>query len=213
MLARQEVLVPIPDGMTAEEPAPLMCAGVTMFNSLRNQPVKAGELVAVQGIGGLGHLGIQYANKMGFKVVAISNKADKKELATKLGAHHYIAASEVKSVAEELQKLGGAKVVLATAPDSKAISDCVGGLCRNGVLLVVGADPRPLQISPLALIGGRIRIQGWPSGGPKDWEDTLKFSLQSGIRSMNEIYPLSKAAEAYKNTMSGKTRFRAVLKP
>jgi len=211
-IARQEACVPIPDGLTPEEAAPLMCAGVTTFNALRNQGAKPGDLVAIQGIGGLGHLGIQYANKMGFKVVAISSTSDKKELAKKLGAHHYIAASEVKSVPEELKKLGGARVILCTAPDSKAMGDLIYGLQRNGVLVVVGADPTPIPVSGIYLLSMRCRVQGWPSGTGKDMEDTLKFSLLTGVRSINEIYPLAKAQEAFKATMAGKTRFRAVLK-
>jgi len=211
MVAREEAVVVIPEGLTSEEAAPLMCAGVTMYNSLRNQPVKAGDLVGVIGVGGLGHLGIQYANKMGFKVVAISSTSDKAADAKKFGAHHYIAASECKNIGEELQKLGGCKLILATAPDSKSMSDAISGLARNGTILIAGASFQPMQITPLSLISNRIRIQGWPSGRPKDVEDTLKFSVLSGVRSVNEVMSLSKALEGYKRSNAGKARFRGVI--
>jgi 2-desacetyl-2-hydroxyethyl bacteriochlorophyllide A dehydrogenase len=209
MIARQEAVIVIPEGLNSVEAAPLMCAGVTVYNSLRNQPIKAGELVAVIGIGGLGHLAIQFANKMGYNVVAISSTGDKKEWAKKLGAHHFIASSEVKSLAEELQKLGGAKVVLATAPDSKSISDVLGGLARNGVILVLGSPNQPIQVPAIPMIMNRLRLQGWPSGRPRDVEDTLKFSIQTGVRSKVQEFPLSKAVEAYK--AGGKVQGRAVL--
>jgi len=209
MIARAEAVVLVPDGLSSVEAAPLMCAGVTVYNSLRNQPVKAGELVAVIGIGGLGHLAIQYANKMGYNVVAISNSNEKKDWAKQLGAHHFIAISEVKSLGEELQKLGGAKVVLATAPDSKTISDVIGGLARNGTILVLGTPNQPIQVPAIPFIMHRLRLQGWPSGKPRDIEDTLKFSAQTGVRAQTSEFPLSKAVDAYKN--GGKVRGRVVI--
>jgi D-arabinose 1-dehydrogenase-like Zn-dependent alcohol dehydrogenase len=167
-------------------------------------------LVAVQGIGGLGHLGIQYARQMGFRTVAIGRGGDKKPLATKLGAHEYVDTS-AGNPAPALQRLGGANVILATAPDSRSMSALVDGLARNGTLLVVGAGMESLTVTPLQLIGGRVAVQGWASGTGKDSEDTLKFSSLSGVRPMIERYPLVKAADAYQQMISGQARFRVVL--
>jgi 2-desacetyl-2-hydroxyethyl bacteriochlorophyllide A dehydrogenase len=205
-----EAVAAMPDDLPADEAAPLLCAGITVFNSLRNSGARAGDLVAVQGIGGLGHLGIQYARQMGFRTVAIGRGGDKDPLAKKLGAHNYIdtAASEP---AAALQALGGANVILATAPDSKAISVLVDGLGPDGKLVIVGAGPEPLAITPLQLILSRRTVRGWPSGTAKDSEDTLQFSLLSAVRPMIERYPLEKAAEAYDQMISGRARFRVVL--
>ncbi|PYX31170.1 MAG: alcohol dehydrogenase [Acidobacteria bacterium] len=205
-----EAVAAIPDDLPAAEAAPLMCAGITVFNSLRNAGARSGDLVAVLGIGGLGHLGIQYARQMGFRTVAIGRGQDKDPLARKLGASVYIDGGTENPV-EALQKLGGAHVILATAPDSKSISSLVDGLAPGGKLLVIGVSPEPLTISPLQLISGRKAIQGWPSGTAKDSEETLAFSTQTGVRPMIERYPLEKAAEAYEQMMSGRARFRAVL--
>jgi D-arabinose 1-dehydrogenase-like Zn-dependent alcohol dehydrogenase len=210
MVIGAEAVAAIPDDLPADEAAPLLCAGITVYNALRNSHARAGEVVAVQGIGGLGHLGIQYARQMGFRTVAIGRDADKEALARKLGAHEYINTS-VTSPGEALQKWGGAKVILATAPDSKAMSDLFAGLAVNGHLLTVGAGPQPLNITPIQLINGRRGIQGWASGTAKDSEDTVQFSALTGVRPMIEKYPLEKAGEAYQQMMSGKARFRAVL--
>jgi D-arabinose 1-dehydrogenase-like Zn-dependent alcohol dehydrogenase len=210
MIAPAEAVAAMPEDLPADEAAPLMCAGITVFNAMRNAEVRSGDLVAVQGIGGLGHLGIQYARRMGFRTVAIGRGADKKELATKLGAHEYIDNS-AGDPSQTLQKLGGANLILATAPDSKSMSDLVNGLGPRGTLLIVGATLDPLSITPLQLIFGTKRIQGWASGTAKDSEDTLRFSSLSGVRPMIERYPLEKAAEGYQQMMSGKARFRAVL--
>src|SRR6266851_4924587 len=205
-----EAVAAMPDDLPAAEAAPLLCAGITVFNSLRNSGARSGDLVAVQGIGGLGHLGIQYARQMGFRTVAIGRGKDKQPLAQKLGAHEYIDTA-AGAPAEALQKLGGARVILATAPDSKSISALVDGLAGNGTLWVVGAGAEPLTITPLQIIGGRKSIQGWASGTAKDSEDTLRFSSLSGVRPMIERYPLEKAAEAYDQMISGRARFRVVL--
>ena len=210
MIAPAEAVAAMPDDLPAAEAAPLMCAGITTFNSLRNAGARAGDLVAVQGIGGLGHLGIQYAHQMGFNTVAIGRGQDKEALARKLGASLYVD-TDTGSPAEALQKLGGARVVLATAPDSKAISVLVDGLAPGGKLLVIGVSPEPLTVSPLQLIGGRKSIQGWPSGTAKDSEETLAFSAQTGVRPMIERYSLEKAAEGFEQMMSGRARFRVVL--
>jgi D-arabinose 1-dehydrogenase-like Zn-dependent alcohol dehydrogenase len=210
MIAQSEAVAAMPDDLPADEAAPLLCAGITVFNSLRNSGARAGDMVAVQGIGGLGHLGIQYARQMGFRTVAIGRGGDKKALATKLGAHEYVDTS-AGAPAEALQKLGGARVILATAPDSKSISALVDGLAGNGKLLIVGAGLESLTVTPLQLIGGRKSVQGWPSGTAKDSEETLRFSSLSGVRPMIERYPLEKAAEAYQQMISGRARFRVVL--
>ncbi len=210
MIASAESVALIPDDLPADEAAPLLCAGITVYNALRNAGARGGDLVAVQGIGGLGHLGIQYARQMGFHTVAIGRGADKQALASKLGAHVYLDTS-AGSPSQELQKLGGAQVILATAPDSKSISALVDGLGPNGTLMIVGAGAEPLTVTPLQLITGRKSIRGWASGTAKDSQDTLEFSAISGIRPMIERYPLAKAAEAYARMISGRARFRVVL--
>src|ERR1700681_113631 len=210
MVTPPEAVAAIPDELPAAEAAPLLCAGITVFNSLRNSGARAGDMVAVQGVGGLGHLGIQYARQMGFRTVAIGRGKDKQPLAEKLGAHEYVDTS-TGAPAEALQKLGGARVILATAPDSKSISALVDGLAGNGKLLIVGAGAESLTVTPLQLIGGRKAIQGWPSGTAKDSEDTLRFSSLTGVRPMIERYPLEKAADAYDQMISGRARFRVVL--
>lgn len=199
----------IPDELKPVEAGPLMCAGITTFNSLRNSGTRPGETVAVLGIGGLGHLGVQFASKMGFRTIAIARGKDKEPLARKLGAHHYID-SQAQDVAAELQKLGGAKAILATVTNGDAMSATQGGLGLNGTLMVIGAADS-MQVSPLVLLSGRRSIKGWYSGTAIDSQDTLKFSVLTGVRSMNEVYPLEKAAEAYDRMMSGKARFRVVL--
>jgi D-arabinose 1-dehydrogenase-like Zn-dependent alcohol dehydrogenase len=210
MIANAEAVALIPDDLPADEAAPLFCAGITVYNALRNSGARAGDLVAIQGIGGLGHLGIQYARQMGFRTVAIGRGGDKQALAKKLGAHSYIDTS-AGSPAEELQKMGGAHVVLATAPDSKSISAVVDGLGPRGSLIVVGADMQPLAVTPLQLIAGSKTVRGWASGTARDSQDTLEFSALSGVRPMIERYPLEKAAEAYNQMISGRARFRVVL--
>jgi D-arabinose 1-dehydrogenase-like Zn-dependent alcohol dehydrogenase len=210
MIVGSEAVASMPDDLPDDEAAPLLCAGITVFNALRNSGARAGDTVAVQGIGGLGHLGIQYARQMGFRTVAIGRGADKKPLATKLGAHEYID-NAAGDQAQALQKLGGANVVLATAPDSKSMSGLVNGLTPNGTLLVVGAGTDSLTVTPLQLISGKKSLKGWASGTARDSEDTLKFSSLSGVRPMIERYPLEKAAEAYEQMLSGKARFRVVL--
>ena len=210
MVAPAEAVAAMPDDLPADEAAPLLCAGITVYNALRNSGAHSGELVAVQGIGGLGHLGIQYARQMGFRTVAIGRGADKQDLVKKLGAHEYIDTN-AGPPAEALQKLGGAKVILATAPDSKAMSALMDGVGANGKLLVVGAGFEPLTITPLQLISGRKAIQGWASGTARDSEDTLQYSSLTGVRPMIERYPLEKAADGYQQMISGKARFRVVL--
>jgi D-arabinose 1-dehydrogenase-like Zn-dependent alcohol dehydrogenase len=210
MVIGAEAVAAMPEDLRADEAAPLLCAGITVFNALRNVGARSGDLVAVQGIGGLGHLGIQYARQMGFRTVAVGRGKDKEPLARKLGAHEYVDTA-VGAPAEALQKLGGAQVILATAPDSKSISALVDGLAGNGTLLVVGAGFESLTVTPLQLIGGRKAIQGWPSGTAKDSEDTLRFSSLSGVRPMIERYPLEKPADAYQQMITGKARFRVVL--
>ena len=192
------------------EAAPLVCAGVTTFNSLRNGGARPPDLVAVLGIGGLGHLGVQFAVRMGFRTVAIARGKGKEPLARKLGAHHYID-SQAENVSEQLQKLGGAKVVLATATSNQAMADTLGGLGLNGKLIILGASFEPLPVNTMPMIGGRHSIAGWPSGSSIDSEDTLAFSAISGVRPMTEVYPLDRAPEAYERMMSNKARFRVVL--
>jgi D-arabinose 1-dehydrogenase-like Zn-dependent alcohol dehydrogenase len=210
VIAPAEALAAIPRGLPAEEAGPFMCAGVTVFNALRNSGAGPGDVVAVQGIGGLGHLGVQYARRMGFETVALGRGKDKEPLAKDLGAHHYIDSSVVDAVAE-LQKLGGARVILATAPDAKAISDMVGGLGVDGNLLIPAAPNDPLTVSVMPLLFGRRQISGWYSGTARDSEDTLEFSVLSGVHPMIEKFPLSRVAEAYERMHSGKVRFRVVL--
>jgi alcohol dehydrogenase/propanol-preferring alcohol dehydrogenase len=210
MAAPETAVAGVPESLSSAEAAPLLCAGITTFNALRNSNLQPGDLVAVQGIGGLGHLGVQYAHKFGCEVVALSRGSDKKELAEELGADHYID-TEATDAAEELQKLGGAKVILATAPNSKAISSVVDGLAIDGTLMVVGAVAEPMEISPFQLIMGRKSVKGWPSGTAKDSEDTLDFSALTDITPKIETYPLAEANEAYARMINNEARFRVVL--
>ena len=210
MVAPIEALVTIPESLQAAEAAPLLCAGVTTFNSLRHSGAHPGDLVAVQGIGGLGHLGIQYASKFGYKVAAIGRGSGNATLAKKLGANVYID-SKATNAAEELQKLGGAQVILATAPNSKAMSALIDGLAPNGKLMVIGAAFDPIEVTPLQLIAGSRALQGWWSGTPTDSEDALRFSELTGVRAMIETWPLEKAGEAYARMLSGNAEFRVVL--
>jgi D-arabinose 1-dehydrogenase-like Zn-dependent alcohol dehydrogenase len=206
-----ESLARIPDGLAPEEAAPLMCAGITTFNALRNSGAGPGDLVAIQGIGGLGHLGLQFANKFGFNTVAIGRGGDKRSLAIQLGARTYIDTSS-QNVAKELLALGGARVILATAPDAKAMGTLIDGLGVDGKLVIVGASTESFAVSPLQLIMARKSIVGWPSGTSIDSEDTLKFAAANGVRPMIETFPLDRTTDAYDHMISGKVRFRAVLK-
>jgi D-arabinose 1-dehydrogenase-like Zn-dependent alcohol dehydrogenase len=210
MLSPAEAVAAIPDDLPATDAGPLLCAGITVFNALRNSGARAGDVVAVQGIGGLGHLGVQYANQMGFNTVAVGRGADKAPLAKKLGAKQYVDTA-TGDVAEQLQKLGGARVILATAPDAKSMGAMVGGLSNNGRLVLVGAPGEPMSVNVLDLVLRRRSIQGWASGSAIDWEDTLRFSVQTGVRPMIEKYPLAKVSEAYDQMISGRARFRVVL--
>jgi D-arabinose 1-dehydrogenase-like Zn-dependent alcohol dehydrogenase len=210
MLAPFEALAAIPPELTAEDAAPLLCAGITTFNALRHSGAAAGDTVAILGIGGLGHLGVQFAAKMGFRTVAIARGADKQALALELGADHAID-STTQDVAAELMKLGGARIVLATVTDSRSMSAAIGGLGIDGKLIIVGASFEPIEVAPLALIGGRRSIAGWPSGTAVDSQDTLDFSVLAHIRPRIETYPLDQAPQAYERMMSGKARFRVVL--
>ncbi len=212
MTAPQEAIAAIPEEISSTEAAPLLCAGITVFNALRNSGIIAGDVVAVQGIGGLGHLAIQYAAKMGMRTVAISTSNDKKDLAKELGAKHFINAKE-QDAAKELQKLGGAKLILATAPHSKAITSVIGGLGIDGKLLMVAATGDPVEVSPMELLMGRKSLAGWPSGTAIDSEDTLNFSALTGTRPKIEEYPLDKVSEAYDRMIDNEARFRVVLKP
>jgi len=210
MVAPVEALTTMPEGLSDAEAAPLLCAGITTFNALRHSGAMPGDLVAVLGIGGLGHLGIQFANKFGYKVAAIGRGSENAALAKKLGASVYID-NKVTNAAEALQKLGGAQVILATAPSSKAMSEVINGLGPNGKLVVVGAAFDAIEVTPVQLISGSKSIQGWASGTAADAEDTLRFAELSGVRPMIETYPLEKAAEAYARMMSGNAQFRVVL--
>ena len=210
MLAPIEALVAIPESLDAAEAAPLLCAGITTFNALRHSGAFPGDLVAIQGIGGLGHLGIQFANKFGYKVAAIGRGPENAALANKLGASVYID-SKATNAAAELQKLGGAQVILATAPSSKAMSELFDGLGPNGKLMVIGVAFDAIQVAPVQLISGSRAIQGWAAGTPADSEDTLRFSELTGVRPMIETYPLEKAGEAYARMLSGNAQFRVVL--
>jgi len=211
MVVPAEALVPIPDGLSDADAAPLLCAGITTYNSLRHSGALPGDLVAIQGIGGLGHLGIQFANRFGYQVAAIGRGPGDAALARKLGAAMYID-SKATDAAAELQELGGARVIMATAPNSKAMSGLINGLSPNGKLLVIGAAFEPIEVAPVQLIVGSKTIQGWAAGTPADSEDTLRFAELSGVRAMIETYPLEKAAEAYARMMSGKAEFRVVLR-
>jgi D-arabinose 1-dehydrogenase-like Zn-dependent alcohol dehydrogenase len=210
MVAPVEALTAIPESLGDVEAAPLLCAGITTYNALRHSGALPGDLVAVLGIGGLGHLGVQFANKFGYKVAAIGRGSDNAPLAKKLGANVYID-SKAANAAGELQKLGGAQVILATAPSSKAMSELIDGLGPNGKLVVIGATFDPIEVTPVQLIVGSRSIQGWAAGTPADAEDTLRFAELTGVRPMIETYPLEKAAEAYARMMSGNAQFRVVL--
>lgn len=210
MIAPVEALAAIPQSLSAAEAAPLLCAGITTYNALRHSGARPGDLVAVLGVGGLGHLGIQFASKFGYRVAAIGRSAEDAPLAKKLGASFYID-SRAERAAEVLQREGGAQVILATAPSAKAMSELIDGLGTNGRLMVVGATSEPIEVTPVQLIMGGRTIQGWASGTPADSEDTLRFAELSGVRPMIETYPLEKAAQAYARMMSGKAEFRVVL--
>jgi D-arabinose 1-dehydrogenase-like Zn-dependent alcohol dehydrogenase len=210
MLAPVTALVAIPESLSAAEAAPLLCAGITTYNALRHSGALPGDLVAVQGIGGLGHLGVQWANKFGYEVAAIGRGPETAALAKKLGASVYID-SKATDAAEALQQMGGARVILATAPSSKAMSALVDGLGPNGKLLVIGAAFDAIEVTPVQLITGSRSIQGWSSGTPADSEDTVHFAELTGVRPLIETYPLERAAEAYARMLSGKAEFRVVL--
>jgi len=209
-VAPVEALANMPESLDAAEAGPLMCAGVTTFNALRHSGALPSDLVAVQGVGGLGHLGIQFAQKFGYRVAAIGRGAGNAALAKKLGAHVYIDSGATDAAAE-LQKLGGARVIMATAPSSNAMSALINGLGANGRLMVVGATLDPIEVTPVQLIFGMKSVKGWAAGIPTDSEDTLRFAELTGVRPMIEKFPLEKAAEAYARMMSGKAEFRAVL--
>jgi len=210
MVAPVEALAAIPGSLSDVEAAPLLCAGITTYNALRHSGALPGDLVAVQGIGGLGHLGIQFGSKFGYKVAATGRGQENAALAKKLGASVYIDSKATKT-AEELQKLGGAQVILATAPSSKAMSELIDGLGPNGKLIVIGATFDPIEVTPIQLISGSRTIQGWAAGTPTDSEDTMRFAELTGVRPMIETYPLENAAEAYARMMSGNAQFRVVL--
>ena len=209
MIARAEALARVPEKLSPEEAAPLMCAGVTTFNCLRHSDARPGEVVAIHGLGGLGHLGVQFAAKMGFRTIAIARGKDKASLAAEMGASEYID-SQAQDPAAELLKLGGAKVILATVTNAEAMQSVAAGLAVNGTLMIIGAVPT-MQVNPLQLLNGRQSVKGWYSGTSIDSQDTLAFSVLSGVRSMNEVFPLDKVNEAYDRMLSGKARFRAVL--
>jgi len=212
MVAPIEALAAIPDDLSAVDAGPLLCAGITTFNALRHSGARAGDLVAILGIGGLGHLGVQFARRMGFHTVAIARGQDKRALALELGAHRYID-SQAEDVAKELTAMGGAKLILATVTNAPAMTAVIEGLGIDGKLLVVGASPEPIEVTPIQLLGARREIAGWPSGTAVDSEDTMRFSTLQGVKPMIETYPLEKAADAYARMMSGKARFRVVLVP
>jgi D-arabinose 1-dehydrogenase-like Zn-dependent alcohol dehydrogenase len=211
MVAPVETLARIPDDLSDADAAPLLCAGITTFNALRNSGARPGDVVAILGIGGLGHLGVQFAAKMGFMTVAIARGKDKEALAKQLGAHHYID-STTQNVAEALVALGGAKVILATVTSGKAMSAALGGLAIDGKMIMVGASEEPVEVPVVQFIMGRRSIHGWPSGTAVDSQDTMVFSAMTGIRPMIEEFPLERAAEAYDRMISGGARFRVVLK-
>jgi propanol-preferring alcohol dehydrogenase len=211
MVSPQDALAIVPEDLDSYEAAPLLCAGITTYNALRNSGAKGGDLVAIHGIGGLGHLGIQFARNMGFKTVAISHGRDKEKLARELGAHVYIDTSS-ENPAEKLASMGGADVILSTVPNAKAVSSLVNGLGPNGILIAEAAAPDSLEVTTAQLIGGRKKIAGWASGDAMDWEDTMNFSDLTGVKTMIEVFPLEKANEAYQAMMENKARFRSVLK-
>jgi D-arabinose 1-dehydrogenase-like Zn-dependent alcohol dehydrogenase len=210
MIAPGNALVALPGDLAFEAAAPLLCAGVTTYNSLRHAGALPGDLVAVQGIGGLGHLGIQFAAKFGYRVAALSRGSGNAAMAKKLGAHFYIDTAATNP-AQELQKLGGARVILATAPSGKAMTPLIDGLGADGRLMVLGAGPEPIEVMPYQLIGRRKSIQGWPSGAPSDSEDTVHFAVLTGVQPMIETFPLDRANEAYERMLSGKAEYRVVL--
>jgi D-arabinose 1-dehydrogenase-like Zn-dependent alcohol dehydrogenase len=210
MIAPAEALAAIPDGLAPVDAAPLMCAGVTTFNALRHSGALPGAMVAVLGLGGLGHLAVQYAAKMGFRTVAIARGMDKEPLARELGAWRYID-SATQDAAAELTKLGGAAVIVGTAPSSQAMSAVLGGLGVDGKLIVLGVAPEPIEAPPTLLVMGRRSILGWPSGSAADSQDAMAFSALAGVKAMTEVFPLERAAEAYDRMMSGAARFRVVL--
>ncbi|WP_416442888.1 alcohol dehydrogenase [Leeuwenhoekiella sp. A16] len=212
MTAPQEAVAIIPEELSSSEAAPLLCAGITVYNGMRNSGIRAGDTVAVQGIGGLGHLAIHFANKMGMRVIAISTSDDKKDLATELGAHQFIATND-QDAAEELQKLGGADLIVATAPYSDAISSVVDGLAIDGQMLLIAATGEPVKVSPMQLLMGRKSLKGWPSGIAPDSEDTLRFSAMNGTVPMIEEFKLDDVKEAYDKMINNKARFRVVLVP
>jgi D-arabinose 1-dehydrogenase-like Zn-dependent alcohol dehydrogenase len=203
-------LVALPDELSFEEAAPMLCAGITTFNALRHSGAIAGDVVAIQGIGGLGHLAIQFAHKMGFKTIAISSGSDKEALVKKLGADVYIDSGK-QNPASELKRHGGARVILSTVPSGKAMSSLIDGLGRDGVLIAIGVSSDPIEVTPLQLIGGRHRIQGWPAGSPSDSEETLRFCVLHGVRAMIEKFPLQQAQVAFDKMLTGEMRFRGVL--
>jgi D-arabinose 1-dehydrogenase-like Zn-dependent alcohol dehydrogenase len=210
MVAPMEALAAVPDSLDSAEAAPLLCAGLTTFNSLRHSGARPGDLVAVQGIGGLGHLGIQYAAKFGYKVAAIGRGSANEELAKKLGANFYID-STATNAAIELQRMGGAQVILTTAPSASAVSALIDGVGPKGKLIVLGVAFDPIEVTPLQLIAGSRTVQGWLTGTPADAEDALRFSELTGIRPMIETYPLQQAGAAYERMLSGDAQFRVVL--
>ena len=212
MIAPVEALASIPDELDAAHAAPLLCAGITTFNALRNAGARAGDVVAVQGIGGLGHLGVQFASRMGFHTVAIARGTDKENLARSLGAHVFID-SVTQDPAKELMALGGAKVILATATSGKSMTPLIDGLGVDGTLIIVGASPEPIEVNPYHVIGARRGVRAWPSGTSVDSEDTMRFATLTGVEAMVETYPLTRAAEAYERMLSGKARFRVVIVP
>jgi D-arabinose 1-dehydrogenase-like Zn-dependent alcohol dehydrogenase len=205
-----EALAAIPDVLTSAEAAPLMCAGVTTFNALRSSPARAGDLVAILGVGGLGHLGVQFAAKMGFETVAIARGEDKAEPAKSLGAHHYIDSTS-SDVASELQALGGARVILSTVTNAAAMTAAVGGLGLKGQMVVVGVSEEPIEAAPFVLVGQSRSIAGHPSGTSQDSEDTLRFAALSGVRPLIETFPMSEASKGFERMLSGQARFRVVL--
>jgi D-arabinose 1-dehydrogenase-like Zn-dependent alcohol dehydrogenase len=210
MIAPFEALALVPDELKAADAAPLLCAGVTTFNALRHSGARAGDLVGVLGVGGLGHLGVQFAARMGFRTVAIARGKDKEPLARKLGAQHYID-SATQDPGVELGKLGGARVIISTVTNAAAMSAVLPGLCVNGQLILLGVSQEPVQVPSMLMVGGRRSIAGWPSGTSRDSEDAMAFSAQAGVASMIETMPLERAAEAYERMMSGAARFRMVL--
>jgi len=210
VIVPHETVALVPDELSATEAAPLMCAGITTYNALRNSGARPGDVVAILGVGGLGHLGIQFASKMGFRTIAIARGKDEENLVKKLGARQYID-NRLQNAVEELSRLGGAKVILATAPSGKAMSQILGGLAVDGKIVIIGASDEPIEVPPILFIQGRRSLVGWPSGTSIDSQDTLSFSVLSGVRSMNEVFPLERAAEAYDLMMRGKARFRCVI--